>query len=759
MVGSRQQAEWHDVAGDAMRVTSIGTDPAALYLGILLKRRQPSHVVRFIDCGDDVGALPATLVCNPVKPRFVLADAEALAVLNHSLVSFDTVVVKANGSELLTRGLKFASIDPAALAQRLKRLALGLGCEFVRMDAPPDPEALTDCDVLVVADGPLSRTRERCRGFATSLSRSKTKFASFALEGSRDALTYAFRRTVAGLFHAYAVPRGPEGSSLIVEAPADAIRESRMEEASGDALLAFCRVLFPDEFGGAKPGSDDAAWREFVTVRNSVWHDTNRVLLGAAAYTAHFSVGLDLRSSLEDAEQLTECLSSGAPLAEALAAYEASRRPKAESLQRAAAASLTWFENARRYIDKPQAQLVFSLLTSSMRVNYPRIAKAAPELARMVDDLVAGAPASRNRASPPPMLTPFRLRELELPNRMVVSPMCMYSAVDGTVNDFHLVHLGSRAVGGAGLVLTEMTDVLPEGRISLHCAGMYSPQHVGAWERVVKFVHAHTDSRIGIQLAHAGRKGSLTRSWEGHQSLGEAKWEIIAPSPIAFAAGRQVPREMTRADMDTVRDAFARATQMSDAAGFDMIELHYAHGYLMSSFISPLTNRRTDEYGGSLANRMRFPLEVFAAVRAAWPQEKPIGVRISAVDWVEGGTTIEDGIEISRMLRRAGNDIVVVSGGGLVSEQPRADGRLYQASFSDQVRNELNIPTMAVGGILSHGDANTIVAAGRADLCALARGYLVDPYFVRHAAHAQSYDALKWPSQYRRAKEVRVRGV
>jgi anthraniloyl-CoA monooxygenase len=742
-----------------MKVTSIGTDPAALYLGILLKRRHPSHVVRFIECGDGGRAPPATLVCNPLKPRLLLQDADALALLNRGLAPLDTVVVKANGNEFRTRGLKFAAIDPAPLTEGLRSIAGRLGCEFTRMEAAPDPDALADCDLLVVADGPLSRARERCREFDASLSRSKTKFVSFALEGGRDALTYAFRATAAGLFHAYGLPRSPEAASLIVEAPAEVIRASGMEEAAGDALLAFCRDLFPDEFGEARPSASDAAWREFVTVQNRVWHGANRVLLGAAAYTAHFSVGFDLRSSLEDAERLSECLTSSPSLADALAAYEAGRHPKAESLQRAAAASLTWFENARRYIDKPPAQLVFSLLTNSMRINHPRIAKAAPELARMVDDLVAGAPATSNRASPPPMLARFRLRELDLPNRMVVSPMCMYSAVDGTVNDFHLVHLGSRAVGGAGLVLTEMTDVLPDGRISLHCAGMYSPEHVGAWERVVKFVHAHTDAKIGIQLAHAGRKGSLTRSWEGHRSLGEANWEIIAPSPIAFAPGRQVPREMTRADMDEVRDAFARAARMSDAAGFDMIELHFAHGYLISSFISPLTNRRSDEYGGTLANRMKFPLEVFAAVRAAWPPEKPISVRISAVDYAEGGTTIAEGIEIARMLHRAGNDIVAVSAGGVVNEQARADGRLYQASFSDQVRNELAIATMAVGGIVSHGDANTIVAAGRADLCALARGYLVDPYFVRHAAHAQSYDALKWPSQYRRAKEVRVRGA
>jgi anthraniloyl-CoA monooxygenase len=743
-----------------MRITCIGIDPAGLYLGIRLKRHHPSHDVRFIETAESAApVLPASLVCNPVKPRLKLRDAETLAVVNRDLRRFDTVLVKADGRQLRTQGLKFASIDTGTLMESLKRLASGLGCEFERRAAPIDLDALEDPDLLVLADGPGSGTRERCGEFAASLSKSKTKFIAFTLSRDQDSLTYAFRATAGGIFHAYVLPRGSKAASLILEAPAEAIRANGADLAPPAQVHAFCRELFPEEFDGVAPVASDATWREFVTVRNRAWHGSNRVVLGAAAYTAHFSVDLAVRSWLEDAETLADCLCSGSSLMEALTAYESVRRPQAESLQRAAQASLAWFENVHRYIDKPLPRFVFSLLTSSMRINYPRVAKAAPELTRVVDDLAAGQPPGSNRASPPPMLTPFRLRELNLANRIVVSPMCMYSATEGTVNDFHLVHLGSRAVGGAGLVLTEMADVLPEGRISLHCAGMYSPEHVPAWERVVKFVHAHSDAKIGIQLAHAGRKGSLTRSWEGHRSLGEAKWEIIAPSAIAFAEGRQIPREMTRADMDGVRDAFVRATRMSEAAGFDMIELHFAHGYLLSSFISPLTNRRHDDYGGSLANRMRFPLEIFSAVRATWPASKPISTRISAVDWADGGTTIEDAIEIARMLHGAGNDILAVSAGGVISEQRRVDGRLYQATFSDQIRNELGIATMAVGGIVSHGDANTIIAAGRADLCALARGYLVDPYFVRHAAHAQNYDALNWPSQYRRAKEVRMRGA
>jgi anthraniloyl-CoA monooxygenase len=742
-----------------MRITCVGIDPASLYLGIRLKRKDRSHMVRFIEAAMPEPGVPASLVCNPLKPHWGLKDAETHAVLDRDLVRFDQVAVNARDQQFQTRGMAFASIDSGALLQSLEGFARALGCEFEQRSAPVGPEEFRNSDLLVVADGSQSQTRDRCGQFQANLSSSKTEFATFALNKSRDCLGYAFCATPAGIFHAYSYPRGQNGTCLIVEAPAQVIRASGMERAPHQQILAFCRDLFPEMLDAAAPSACAAEWRPFVTVRNRSWHSANSVVLGSAAYTAHFSVGLDLRSWLEDAEALAECLCARSSLADALTAYESARRPKAESLQRAAQASLTWFENTHRYIDMPFAQFVFALLTNNMRINYPRIAKAAPALARAVDDVVAGQPPSGNRRSPPPMLASYRLRELVLPNRIVVSPMCMYSATDGTVNDFHLVHLGSRAVGGAGLVLTEMTDVLPEGRISLHCAGMYAPAHVPAWERVVKFVHAHSNSKIGIQLAHAGRKGSLSRSWEGHRPLEETNWEIIAPSPLAFAKGRQVPREMTRADMDKVRDAFVRATQMSDTAGFDMIELHFAHGYLLSSFISPLTNQRGDEYGGSPANRMRFPLEIFAAVRAAWPAGKPISTRISAIDWAAGGNTMEDAFEIARMLRDAGNDILAVSSGGVVSEQSRVEGRLYQAVFSDQIRNALHIPTMAVGGIVSHGDANTVIAAGRADLCALARGYLVDPYFVRHAAHAQDYDGLDWPGPYRRAREVRMRGA
>ncbi len=739
-----------------MKVTCVGIDPAGLYLGILLKRRDPSHVVRFIETPDPTPR-PASIICNPIRPRLKLTDAETLDDLNQAIAWSDKVTVATDDRAFTTEGLRYGFVDPKAVTDSLKRRATELGCTFVRGDSRSSLDAFSDSDLVVAADGPNSPVRTAAGGFHPDFARSSNVSVVFQSSEPAGALRYSFRTTEHGIFHAFTLPRGPNGSSVIVETPAQVLRVSGLDRAPPECIIAFCRKLFSLTLDRIVPAANGAVWEAFGTLRNRPWHSGKVVLIGRAAYTSRPSVGLDLRQHLEDAEALAEHLASGSSLGDTLAAYEAARRPKAESLQRAGAASATWFEHVRRYTRLPFEQFCFSLLTNSMRLTYARVDKAAPDLMRTVDGLIAGTQANGN-AAPPPMFAPIKLRELTIPNRVVISPMCQYSAVDGTVTDWHLVHLGSRAIGGAGLVIAEMTDVLPEGRISLHCAGMYSPEHVPAWKRVVDFVHTNSASKIAVQLAHAGRKGSLTRSWEGHKSLGEAKWEIIAPSAIAFAEGRQVPRAMTRADMDKVRDAFVRATHMSEEAGFDMIELHYAHGYLLSSFISPLTNRRDDEYGGSLENRMRFPLEVFNAVRAAWPAHKPIATRISAVDWLEGGTTIEDAIEIGRMLHNAGNDILAVSTGGVSSTQRPMDGRAFQATFSDQIRNELGIPTMAVGGIVSHGDINTIVAAGRADLCAMARGSLEDAYFPRHAARALNYAGLKWPSQYRRAAEIQLRG-
>jgi anthraniloyl-CoA monooxygenase len=446
-------------------------------------------------------------------------------------------------------------------------------------------------------------------------------------------------------------------------------------------------------------------------------------------------------------------------VADALPAYEARRRPAVEAIQRAAQVSLQWFEETERYFGRlPPLQFAFSMLTRSLRISHANLKKRDPEFVARVDNWFAAEAANQSGAvpaepAPPPMFTPFRLRDMVVGNRVVVSPMCQYSAEDGMPNDWHLVHIGSRALGGAGLVMTEMTDVSRDGRITPGCAGLYKPEHAAAWKRVVDFVHTHSAAKIGIQLAHAGRKGSTTLPWAGgyDQPLPEGNWPIVAPSPLPYYPHSAVPKAMDRADMDRVRDDFVRAARLAAEAGFDMVELHFAHGYLLASFLSPLTNRRADDYGGSLANRLRYPLEVFDAVRAARPRAKPMSVRISATDWMTDGFQPDDAVAVARALKARGCDIVDVSAGQTVPEAQPVYGRLFQTPFSDRVRHEAGMPTMTVGNISSYADVNSILAAGRADLCVLARAHLFDPYWTRHAAYEQGVDP-QWPVQYRAAK-------
>jgi anthraniloyl-CoA monooxygenase len=486
-------------------------------------------------------------------------------------------------------------------------------------------------------------------------------------------------------------------------------------------------------------------------VSNRKWHDGNVVLLGDAAHTAHFSIGSGTKLALEDAIELAERIEGNANLEEALDAYEASRRVEVLRLQSAARNSTEWFENVARYAGLEPPQFAYSLLTRSQRVSHQNLKARDPEWMAEFEAWFSrrsGAPGSV-----PPMFTPFRLRDLELSNRVVVSPMCMYSAVNGTPSDFHLVHLGSRAMGGASLVYTEMTDVAEDARISPGCAGMYLEEHVAAWKRVVDFVHRWTPAKIAMQLGHAGPKGATKLEWEGaNEPLEEGEWPVLGPSPVPYSPKNQIPRPMERADMDRVISEFERATRMANAAGFDLLEVHAAHGYLLSAFLTPLSNHRTDRYGGSLENRLRFPLEVVAACRAAWPAAKPLSVRISATDWVEGGVDGDEAVAIARALKSAGVDIVNVSAGQTSPKARPVYGRMFQTPLSDRIRNEAAIPTLAVGNIFEPDHVNAIIAAGRADLCCLARPHLADPYWTLHAGIDQEVD-LKWPDQYLAGKE------
>jgi anthraniloyl-CoA monooxygenase len=568
------------------------------------------------------------------------------------------------------------------------------------------------------------------------------------------AFTFYFKPSPVGLWRTHAYQYAPGRSTFIVEATEETWHASGLEENDEQGTVTYLERLFAEELQGHRLLANRSIWRRFPTVRNAVWHAGNVVLLGDAAHTAHFSVGSGTKLAMEDAIALAAALKGDPSIPRALASYEAARRPQVESLQRAAQASLEWFEAAERYHDTEPLQFAFNLLTRSLRITHENLKLRDPALVAEVDRWFAEQAAEQSGRAitpdpcPPPLFTPYRLRDLVLPNRIVVSSMCQYRAEDGQPNDWHLVHLASRAIGGAGLVMTEMTDVSREGRISPGCAGMYLPAHVDGWRRIVDFVHRESEAKLGMQLSHAGRKGSTCVLWEGEdEPLPEGNWPLIAPSPIPYRPHNQTPREMTRGDMDQVAADFVRATTMAAAAGFDLLELHLAHGYLLASFISPLTNRRTDEYGGSLANRMRYPLEIVSRVRAEWPQEKPLSARISAVDWAPGGMEAHDAVEVARMVVAAGADILDVSAGQTVPEGKPVYGRQFQTPFSDRIRHEARVPTMTVGNISSPADVNTILAAGRADLVVLARAHLWDPYWTRHAAADLGYP-MPWPPPY-----------
>jgi anthraniloyl-CoA monooxygenase len=741
-----------------VNVAIVGAGPAGLYLAILLKRDDPSHQVTVYERNrveDTFGF--GVVFSDETLENVGEADPETNQAMAAAAARWEDIEIHYRGTVMRSTGHRFSGVERKTLLELLALRAQALGVEIQWQQEIRD---LSDCglptaDLIVVADGAASLIRDRLsEEFQPQLDWRRNRFVWLGSTRPFPAFTFYFKSSPAGLWRTHAYQYAPGRSTFIVEAREETWKASGLDQNDEQATVAYLEHLFKDELQGHPLLANRSIWRRFPTVRNARWYSANVVLLGDAAHTAHFSVGSGTKLAMEDAIALAAALKAGLSIPDALAVYEAGRKPQVESLQRAAQASLEWFESVERYHDTEPLQFAFNLLTRSLRITHENLRLRDPTLVAQVDRWFAeqagrqsGHPVTVDPC-PPPLFTPYRLRELVLPNRIVVSSMCQYRADDGLPNDWHLVHLASRAIGGAGLVMTEMTDVSREGRISPGCAGMYLPAHVAGWQRIVEFVHQESEAKIGIQLAHAGRKGSTRVLWEGEdEPLPEGNWPLIAPSPIPYRPHNQTPREMTRGDMDHVAADFVRASRMADAAGFDLLELHLAHGYLLASFISPLTNRRTDEYGGSLANRMRYPLEIVTRVRAEWPQAKPLSVRISAVDWAPGGIEAHDAVEVARMVVGAGADIVDVSAGQTVPEGKPVYGRQFQTPFSDRIRHEARVPTMTVGNISSFADVNTILAAGRADLVVLARAHLWDPYWTRHAA-ADLAHTLPWPPSY-----------
>ncbi|MFZ0365241.1 MAG: bifunctional salicylyl-CoA 5-hydroxylase/oxidoreductase, partial [Candidatus Cybelea sp.] len=723
---------------EKFRVTCVGGGPAGLYFAISIKRRFPAWQIRVLERNRALDTFGWGVVFSDATlENLRAADEPTHREITQAFVHWDDIEIHFDGRTIVSGGHGFSGISRKHLLEILQRRAAELDVELNFAHEVGDIEALrAKCDLLVGADGINSRVRSTYpNAFRPELDRRRCRFVWLGTTLPLDAFTFFFEKTEHGWFTVHAYRFDQELSTFIVECREETWLAHGLDSAGTPETLAFCEGLFAPYLRGHRLMANSTHlrgrdWLNFTRVSNERWVHENVVLLGDAAHTAHFSVGSGTKLAMEDAIALADSLSASITpdLAGPLCQYEESRKVEVLKLQNAARNSTEWFENVARYARLPAEQFAYSLLTRSQRIGHENLRLRDTSYVDGVESWFGGRVV-------PPMFTPFRLRGVELRNRIVVSPMDMYSAVDGTPQDFHLVHLGTRALGGAGLIFTEMTCVTREGRISPGCTGMYLPKHAVAWKRIVDFVHEFSSAKVCLQLGHSGPKGSTKLMWEGmDEPLDDGNWPIVGPSAIRYAPVNQLPAELTKQEMGEIRDAFVRAAEMGISAGFDMLELHCAHGYLLSSFITPLRNQRTDEYGGSLENRLRYPLEVFRAMREVWPSDLPMSVRISATDWVDGGVSGEDSVEIARAFKAAGADLIDVSTGQTSTEAKPVYGRMFQTPYADRIRNEVGIATMAVGNITDTDQVNAILAGGRADLVALGRPHLADPFWTLHAA-------------------------
>ncbi|WP_443057654.1 bifunctional salicylyl-CoA 5-hydroxylase/oxidoreductase [Streptomyces sp. IBSBF 2806] len=733
-----------------LRVAIVGGGPGGLYAAALLKRLDPAREVTLWErnAPDDTFGFGVVL-SDETLGGIEHADPQVYTTLRQHFVRWDDIDIVHRGTRHTSTGHGFAALGRKRLLQILHERCRSLGVDLRFRTTAPDTASLSArYDLVIAADGVHSTTRAAyAHVFRPRLTGHRCRYIWLAADFALDAFRFEIAETEHGVVQLHAYPYAPDASTVIVEMREEVWRATGFDELDEQESVARCAKIFTDALGGRPLRSNDSTWTTFRTVVNERWSHGNIVLLGDAAHTAHFSIGSGTKLAVEDALALAACLDEHPDPSTATTAYETERRPVVASTQRAARASLEWFENVGLHLDQPPRGFAFDLLTRSRRVTHDNLRLRDSRFTDAVEREFGCPPGT------PPMFTPFRLRGLTLRNRVVVSPMDMYSAVDGVPGDFHLVHLGARALGGAGLVMTEMVCVSPQGRITPGCTGLYTARQADAWRRITDFVHERAPgTAVGVQLGHSGRKGSTKLMWQGmDEPLPDGGWPLVAASPLPYTPHSQTPRELTRAQLTDLREQFASATRRAARSGFDLLELHCAHGYLLSGFLSPLTNRRTDAYGGSLAARLRFPLEVFDAVREAWPAERPMTVRVSATDWAPGGTSADDAVEIARAFAAHGVDAVDVSTGQVVSDERVEYGRSYQTPFADRIRHEVGVPVIAVGAISSWDDVNSLVLARRTDLCALGRPHLYDPNWTLHAAAEQGYTGpgAPWPAPYR----------
>lgn len=756
-----------------MRIVCIGGGPAGLYFAILMKKLNPAHQITVVERNKPYDTFGWGVVFSDATMENmrewdpVTADAIQVA-FNH----WDDIELHFKGHTIRSGGHGFVGIGRKKMLNILQDRCVEMGIELV-FDREVDSDLeFPDADLIIASDGINSKIRNRyVEVFKPDIVTRPNRYIWLGTNKLFDAFNFIFEKTEHGWFQAHIYKFDENTTTFIVECPEHVWLAHGLDKADQQQSIEFCQKLFEKHLDGYPLMTNSrhlrgSAWLNFQRVKCEQWSHFNGnshvVLMGDAVHTAHFAIGSGTKLAFEDAIELTrqfqEMGDSVDNIPEVLARYQELRNIDVLRLQNAAWNAMEWFEVCdARYCDtlEPE-QFMYSMLTRSQRISHENLRLRDAQWLEGYERWLAnkaGVPVADDETPPPPMFTPFKLRDLELKNRTIMSPMAMYSAEDGLVSDFHLVHFGSRALGGTGLLFTEMTCVSPDARITPGCAGLWKPEHAAAWKRIVDFVHANSDTKMGVQIGHAGRKGATKVAWEGiDQPLESGAWELISASPLPYLPHSQVPREATREDLQQVLDNFVRATQLAAEAGFDILELHCAHGYLLSSFLSPLTNRRTDEYGGSLENRARFPLEVFKAMRAVWPANKPMSVRLSCHDWFPGGNTADDAVAIARLFKEAGADIIDCSSGQVWKEEKPVYGRMFQTPFADRIRNEVGIPTIAVGAIFEADHVNSIIGAGRADLCAVARPHLADPAWLLHEAAKIEYSGVAWPKQYRSAR-------
>ena len=760
-----------------MKIVCVGGGPSGLYFALLMKLQDASHDISVVERNRPYDTFGWGVVfSDQTLGNLQLADPVSATQILDAFSHWDDIEVNIRDHKIVSGGHGFCGIGRKRLLNILQKRCEQVGVSLVFETDVQDDTAYADADLIIACDGLNSRLRSKYA--STYRPDVDTRLCRFVWLGTHklfEAFTFAFEETPHGWFQAHAYRFDETTSTFIIEAPERVWQAAGLDTMDKEDCIAWCEKLFARHLDGHALMSNashlrgSAQWIKFPRVVCQRWvhyaglnRDLPIVLMGDAAHTAHFSIGSGTKLALEDAIELARCLAQRPDdLVGALRRYEEVRGVEVLRIQNAARNSTEWFEHVDRYVNMPPEQFAYSLLTRSQRISHENLRLRDKRYVERCEDWIAERAGTRRGAGQgpiPPMFTPFTLRGVTLKNRVVVSPMAQYSCVDGMPADYHLVHLGARAMGGAGLVVAEMTCTSADARITPGCPGLWDTGQREGWKRIVDFVHSNSDAKIALQIGHAGAKGSTRLGWEGIDlpldESGQARnWPLISASPAQYLDGVSAwSRAMTRDDMDRVRDDFVHTTRLAAQAGFDWLELHCAHGYLLSSFISPLTNQRSDEYGGSLAKRLRYPLEVFVAVRAAWPQARPISVRISASDWVEGGSTPDDAVEIARAFKAAGADLIDCSSGQVSKKEQPVFGRMYQTPFSDRVRNEAGIPTIAVGAISEADHVNSIIAAGRADLCAVARPHLANPAWTLMESARIGYTDISWPKPYRAAK-------